>query len=249
MVVCRFLPDYFPERMNNMPVGVITCCLAVFFGALVGGTLLKKAVPQFLKDNLPVMFGYCSLAVGINSVVKAHNMSVVVLAVLSGFCIGQLVHLQELTTRFSRWLVTFLHLGGKDVDMNTYITMVAIFCCSGFGWYGVMTEGITGDPGLLLSKSIMDFFTALVFATALGVSLCAIPLPQFIIFLGIFGISKLIAPALTPEMFADLSGCGGVLSFGAALRVAKIKDAPIVDMMPALILVMPLSALWTAILG
>lgn len=232
-----------------MPVGVITNCLAVFLGALIGGALLRKAVPQYLKDNLPTMFGYCSMAVGINSVIKAHNMSVVVLAVLIGFCIGQVIHLQELTTRFFRWLVTVLHLGGRDVDMNTYITMVAIFCCSGFGWYGAMTEGIAGDPGLLFSKSIMDFFTALVFATALGVSLCAIPLPQFFIFMLVFGVSKLVAPMLTPAMFADLSGCGGVLTFGAALRVAKIKDAPIVDMMPALILVMPLSALWTMLLG
>ena len=50
-------------------------------------------------------------------------------------------------------------------------------------------------------------------------------------------------------MIADLSGCGGVLTLGAGLRVAKIIDAPIVDMMPALILVMPLSLLWTSLLG
>jgi len=42
---------------------------------------------------------------------------------------------------------------------------------------------------------------------------------------------------------------GGVLTLGAGLRVAKIIDAPIVDMMPALILVMPLSLLWTSLLG
>ena len=100
-----------------------------------------------------------------------------------------------------------------------------------------------------MSKAVLDFFTAAVFATGLGVSLCAIPLPQIFIFLAVFGISKFIAPFLTPEMIADLSGCGGVLTLGAGLRVAKIIDAPIVDMMPALILVMPLSLLWTSLLG
>lgn len=67
--------------------------------------------------------------------------------------------------------------------------------------------------------------------------------------MAVFGISKFVAPFLTPEMIADLSGCGGVLTLGAGLRVAKIIDAPIVDMMPALILVMPLSLLWTSLLG
>ena len=40
-----------------------------------------------------------------------------------------------------------------------------------------------------------------------------------------------------------------MLTLGAGLRVAKIMDAPIVDMMPALILVMPFSLLWTSLLG
>lgn len=232
-----------------MPIGVITNCMAVFLGGLLGGTVLKKITPWYLKQNLPFMFGLCSIGIAVNSLVKAHNMSAVVLAVLVGFSVGQVFHLHEKTTRFFAWLVETLHLGGKEVDMGVYITMVALFCCSGFGWYGAMNEGITGDASLLMSKAVLDFFTAAVFATGLGVSLCAIPLPQIFIFLAVFGISKFIAPFLTPEMIADLSGCGGVLTLGAGLRVAKIMDAPIVDMMPALILVMPFSLLWTSLLG
>lgn len=232
-----------------MPIGVFTNCFAVFLGGLVGGTVLKKITPEYLKNNLPIMFGLCSMGIGINSVIKAHNMSAVVLALLLGFSIGELLHLQDKTTVFFRWLVNVLHLGGKDLDMNVYITMVALFCCSGFGWHAAMTEGITGDHSLLVSKAILDFFTALVFATGLGVSICAIPLPQFAIFLAVFGVAHFIAPFLTPEMVADLSGCGGILTLAAGLRVSKILNAPIVDMMPALILVMPVSMLWTALIG
>lgn len=189
-----------------MPIGVITNCMAVFLGGLLGGTVLRKITPWYLKQNLPFMFGLCSIGIAVNSLVKAHNMSAVVLAVLVGFSVGQVFHLHEKTTRFFAWLVETLHLGGREVDMGVYITMVALFCCSGFGWYGAMNEGITGDASLLMSKAVLDFFTAAVFATGLGVSLCAIPLPQIFIFLAVFGISKFIAPFLTPEMIADLSG-------------------------------------------
>ena len=153
-----------------MPIGVITNCMAVFLGGLLGGTVLKKITPWYLKQNLPFMFGLCSIGVAVNSLVKAHNMSAVVLAVLVGFSVGQVFHLHEKTTRFFAWLVETLHLGGKEVDMGVYITMVALFCCSGFGWYGAMNEGITGDASLLMSKAVLDFFTAAVFATGLGVS-------------------------------------------------------------------------------
>ncbi len=30
--------------------------------------------------------------------------------------------------------------------MELYITVVALFCCSGFGWYSTLIEGIAGDP-------------------------------------------------------------------------------------------------------
>ena len=35
----------------------------------------------------------------------------------------------------------------------------------------------------------------------------------------------------------------------AGFRVSKIKSVPLVDLMPALILVMPFSALWTMLMG
>jgi hypothetical protein len=169
--------------------------------------------------------------------------------VLIGYIIGAALHLEDLTTRFFRWLVQALHLGGQDIDMNFYITAVALFCCSGFGWYSTLTEGISGDASILLSKSVLDFFTALIFASVLGFALCAIPLPQVVILLCVYFVGRLLAPLLTTGMFADLSACGGLLTLAAGLRVAKIKNLPIVDMMPALILVMPFSALWTAIMG
>ena len=53
-----------------MPIGVLTNCAAVLFGGLLG-TGLGKILPQNLKDNLPTLFGYCSIAIGINSIIKA----------------------------------------------------------------------------------------------------------------------------------------------------------------------------------
>lgn len=231
-----------------MPIGVLTNCAAVLFGGLLG-TGLGKILPQNLKDNLPTLFGYCSIAIGINSIIKASGMTAVVLAILVGFTIGHSLHLEHWTSKFFHKLVKALHLGGKHIDMEFYITAVALFCCSGFGWYSTLTEGITGDPSLLMSKAVLDFFTAMIFASTLGAAICAIPIPQVIILFIVFGAGKLLAGVLTPAMFADLSACGGILTMAAGFRVSKIKSVPLVDLMPALILVMPFSLLWTTLMG
>ena len=59
----------------------------------------------------------------------------------------------------------------------------------------------------------------------------------------------LLAGMLTPAMFADFSACGGILTIAAGFRVSKIKSVPLVDLMPALILVMPFSLFWTTLMG
>lgn len=63
------------------------------------------------------------------------------------------------------------------------------------------------------------------------------------ILLLVFGAGKLLAGVLTPTMFADLSACGGILTMAAGFRVSRIKSVPLVDLMPALILVMPFGLL------
>ena len=231
-----------------MPIGVLTNCASVLVGGVIGSAL-GHILPASLKEHLPTMFGMCSIAIGINSIIKASAMTPVVLALLVGFTIGHLLHLEEWTSRFFHKLVKAMRLGGDGIDMEFYITAVALFCCSGFGWYSTLTEGIAGDPSLLFSKAVLDGFTALIFASTLGKSICAIPLPQCVILLCVFGAGRLLAGVLTPTMFADLSACGGVLMLATGLRIANIKSFPIADMLPAMVLVMPVSALWTKIAG
>lgn len=224
-----------------MPIGVLTNCAAVLLGGLLG-TYLGKILSQGLKDNLPTLFGFCSIAIGINSIIKASGMTAVVLAILVGFTIGHSLHLEHWTSKFFHGLVRTLHLGGGDIDMEFYITAVALFCCSGFGWYSTLTEGITGDPSLLMSKAVLDFFTTMIFAASLGKAICAI-------LLVVFMVGRTLSAYLTPTMFADLSACGGILTLAAGFRVSKIKSLPLVDLMPALILVMPFSMAWSALMG
>lgn len=101
-----------------MPIGVLTNCAAVLLGGLLG-TYLGKILSQGLKDNLPTLFGFCSIAIGINSIIKASGMTAVVLAILVGFTIGHSLHLEHWTSKFFHGLVRTLHLGGETSTWNS----------------------------------------------------------------------------------------------------------------------------------
>ncbi len=68
--------------------------------------------------------------------------------------------------------------------------------------------------------------------------------PRFIIFMALFLLAGAIYPLCTETMIYDFKACGGVLLIATGFRVMKLKEFPIVDMIPAMVLVIPLSHLW-----
>lgn len=130
--------------------------------------------------------------------------------------------------------------------IQNYVAIIVLFCASGTGIFGAMREGMTGDPSILIAKSFLDFFTAMIFACSLGIAVSAISAPMLLIQLSLATCAALILPLTTPAMMADFSAVGGLLLVATGLRICGIKMFAVVNMLPALILAMPLSAAWTA---
>ena len=105
---------------------------------------------------------------------------------------------------------------------------------------------MSGDHSILLAKSILDLFTALIFACSLGPVTSLVAVVQLVIFLLLFACAKLIFPLTTPDMISDFKACGGLIMLATGFRIAKMKDFPIADMIPAMVLVWPISYAWTA---
>ncbi|EMH4619656.1 DUF554 family protein [Klebsiella pneumoniae] len=124
------------------------------------------------------------------------------------------------------------------------IAVLILFCASGTGIFGALTEGMTGDPTILLTKSILDFFTAAIFASTLGYIITVIFIPQLIVFVILFFAATFIMALINPSMIADFTACGGIIMLATGFRLCGIRAFPTANMLPSLILVMPFSAAW-----
>jgi len=107
-----------------------------------------------------------------------------------------------------------------------------------------MHEGMTGDPSILYIKTVLDLFTAAIFATMLGFSVMTIGAPLIIVQVALATIAVYILHMITPDMMADFSCAGGLIMVATGLRICNIKPFPVANMLPGLLLVMPFSALW-----
>ena len=238
-----------------MPIGVIINTIAIFLGG-IAGALLGNKLPEKYKEQLNLIFGLCSMGMGISSIVLMKYMPAVVFALIIGTIVGLVFKLgdkvYELCSKLQKVMIRIVPK--KETNMSeteflaTLITVIVLFCSSGMGIYGSLSEGMTGDSSLLITKSILDFFTAAIFACNLGYIVSLIAFPQFVIFTTLFLSASFIVPLTTPDMIADFKACGGFLMVAAGFRILKLKMFPVVDMIPAMILVMPFSWFWVNII-
>ena len=238
-----------------MPIGVIINTIAIFLGG-IAGALLGDKLPEKYKEQLNLIFGLCSMGMGISSIVLMKYMPAVVFALIIGTIVGFVFKLgdkvYELCSKLQKVMIRIVPK--KETNMSeteflaTLITVIVLFCSSGMGIYGSLSEGMTGDSSLLITKSILDFFTAAIFACNLGYIVSLIAVPQFVIFTTLFLSASFIVPLTTPDMISDFKACGGFLMVAAGFRILKLKMFPVVDMIPAMILVMPFSWFWVIII-
>lgn len=225
--------------------------MAIFLGGVIGTFGGEKMSAEF-KSGLNLVFGVCSMTMGIYSIVPMKNMSAVIFAIIIGTAIGLMIHLGEKINRGAKWMQKMITkvlpntkegLSEQEFDA-TLVTVIVLFCASGTGIYGSLAEGMSGDASILISKSILDFFTAAIFAANLGFVVSLIAIPQIIIFVMLFLLAGFIYPLTTPAMIADFKAAGGVLMLATGFRMGQIKMFPTADMILAMIVVMPLSFLW-----
>ncbi|KXT68420.1 DUF554 domain-containing protein [Streptococcus cristatus] len=236
-----------------MPVGIIINSLAILLGGITGG-LFGDYLKEDLKENLNLIFGLAALGMGISAIANMVNMPAVIFALVLGTVLGLIFKVQKGIDRVAGWMEKGLSrlLPNQDLGLSReefnaqLLTIIVLFCASGTGIYGSLESGMTGDASILISKSILDFFTAMIFACSLGYIVSMVAIPQFLLFFLLFLSANLILPLTTPSMIGDFKACGGFLMLASGFRIMKLRDFPVADMIPVMVLVMPISWAWTA---
>lgn len=239
-----------------MPIGPIVNMFAIIIGGFLGA-FFQNSIPERLTKAMPLTFGAASMGMGIYAITKLETLPPVILSLLIGSVFGELIRLEKgiewCANKVRIPLGNFLSKGQSmktnDDFMEKFVAIVVLFCASGTGVFGAMNEGIIGDTSLLISKAFLDFFTAAIFATTLGFMIITVAVPQVMVSLTLYFSAGFLLPLTEPFMINDFSAVGGVIMLATGFRIAGIKLFPIANMLPALLIVMPISNLWMILFG
>jgi len=136
-----------------------------------------------------------------------------------------------------------------SVFVRGFLTASLLFCVGPMTILGSIQDGLTGDYSLLAIKSMLDGFSALAFASALGVGV-VFSAGVVLAYQGALTLSAAwVRPLLTEAMITEMTAVGGLLIMGIGITLLDIKRLPLANLLPAIFVAPVLVAASKALLG
>lgn len=221
-------------------IGTLVNTAAVIVGG-AAGLLLKKNMPERVTSIYFQAVGLFTLAIGISMVVKMDHILIVVGSLAIGSLLGEWMNLEAGAERLSIYLKKRFRIGSEKFSEGL-ITAFLLFCIGSMTILGTIQEGTGGSSDLLLTKSLMDFFSAMLLASAFGFGVVVSAVPLFI-FQGLLTLLAMYAGSFfTLDIILGLTSVGGILLIGLGINILEIKKLRIMNMLPSLLIVVLL--LW-----
>ena len=222
-----------------MPIGTFVNIIAVIIGSVIG-LLLGSRFPEKIKNIAFQALGLISLLIGMQMALKVENPLTLIFAVLIGAIIGEWINLEKIFDNAGEFLKRKVK-SKNDKFTEGLVTAFLIFCVGSMTIVGSINEGVNGDRTLLLTKSILDGFTSIALASTMGIGVLFSIIPMLILQGGLTIFAGMFQSFFTPTLINQLTATGGILILGIALNILEIKKIKVVNMLPALLMIILLT--------
>ncbi len=214
-------------------IGTLVNVVAILIGGSLG-LLFRTRIPERMFKIVFQAIGIFTLYLGVSMALKANELLLMVFSLVVGALIGEFLRLEERVEKLSDLLKK--KIGSKDDKFSTgFVTSFMLFCLGAMTILGSMEEGMGNEPTLLLTKSMMDGFSAVALAAVMGVGVLFSVIPLLIYQGGLTLLAALFGGVIPEVIITEIAGVGGVLIIGLGISILEIKKIKVLNMLPALL--------------
>lgn len=234
--------------------GTVVNVATVLVGSAVG-VLLGNRLPVRTRDVVTDALGLVTLLIAGTSATSVLDddlaayvgdsapMLIVLGSLLVGGIAGSLLRLESRVESLGGWLQRRLAGDAGSTERHRFVEgfVVAslVFCTGPLTILGSLNDGLGNGADQLFLKSALDGFAAIAFAASFGWGVAASALTVVVVQGGLTLVGLGLGDVLPAAHLAAVTATGGLLLVGVALRLLRIREIPVADLLPAL-LVAPL---------
>jgi uncharacterized protein len=232
-------------------VNVVTVLVGTVIGVSVGHRLAQRT-----RDVVTDGLGLVTLLIATLSAVSIADptwaaavgdsapMLIVLASLVVGGITGSLLRIEDRLEGFGGWLRQRLHTrsAGREESADRqrfiegFVSSSLVFCVGPLTILGAINDGIGNGPDQLFLKAALDGFAAIAFAASLGWGVAASAIALLVVQGSLTLLGFVLGDALPDAHLAALTTTGGLMLVGVALRLLRIKQLPVGDLLPALLL-------------
>ncbi len=228
-------------------LGTVVNVVTVAVGAAVG-LLFGSRIPERTKGLITSTLGLVTAVLGVSMAGSMNSdalrsashggaLLVVLAALLVGGIVGSALRIETRLEGAAEWLRDRVARGeraGRFVD--AVVTPTLLFCVGPLTILGSLSDGLRRGADQLLVKSVMDGFASIAFASSLGVGVLFSALAVGLVQGSLTLLGFLLGDFLTLAQVDALTATGGIILLGLSLRLLNLKQLPVGDLLPALLL-------------
>ncbi len=123
----------------------------------------------------------------------------------------------------------------RERFIEGWLTTSLLFCVGPLTILGSLSDGLGRGIDQLVLKSSLDLFAAMAFAASFGVGVLFSALSVAVV-QGLLTVIGVALGSVVPDAhIAALTAVGGLLLVGLSLRLLRVRDVPVADLLPALV--------------
>ncbi|WP_298648421.1 DUF554 domain-containing protein [uncultured Granulicatella sp.] len=209
--------------------------VAIAVGAIVG-VFLRNIIADRFSQHIMQGLALCVFLVGIKGAIQIPSSMIMILSLVFGALVGEGIQMEERVRKFADWLQEKTSKG-KETNVNLgegFVAAVMIFCVGALATMGSIQLGLTGEPTLLQTKSILDGITSIFLAATegIGVGLSSVAVIAYELIL--VGLSQFVSPYLSETVTVSMSAVGSLLLVGLAMNLLGITKIKVLNFLPAI---------------
>lgn len=223
-------------------VATLVNCVTVFIGSMLGLFLHAKISEEF-KETVFTGVGLFTLIVGIAMVLKSERMVYLALSIVSGGLLGNTLDIEGKILALGEWMKRRFARGNSKHDFAYgFLNASVLFCVGAMTLVGAFKAGAEGEYTLILTKSVMDGFMAILLTAAQGIGVAFSIITILVYQGGLTLVAGLVKPLVTPLVLSELTGVGGALVMMIGFNLLSLRRIKTGNFLPALGIVLVLIA-------